>query len=74
MKPQAKTRPQQHTIECLVCKEIIDVGGKPQVGVIVECKNCESLFEIVELEPLMIDWPYYDDEFNDDEDLYDYDL
>ena len=74
MNQKAIARPHQQTIECLICNEIIDVGGKPTLGVIVECKNCESVFEIIEVDPLTIDWPYYDDDFNDDEDLYDDDF
>ena len=36
-----------------------------KINKFVTCKNCENVFEIINLHPIMIDWPYYDD--------YDYD-
>lgn len=72
MNDRSRTKPQKKVIECLYCNEDIYLGGNPKIGNIVECKNCESLFEIVDLEPVMIDWPFYADDYPDDEDLLDY--
>jgi hypothetical protein len=73
---QIKTK--KTTVECLSCSEVIDVGRSPKIGSIVTCSSCDSPFEIIELDPLLIDWPYYDDDYFDsdysysDEDEYDY--
>jgi hypothetical protein len=71
MKNQTNTKSKKTMVECLNCSEDIYVGGNPKVGNFVTCKNCDSLFEIVDLEPISIDWPYDDDDYGDDDDLYD---
>lgn len=71
MKHQIRTKPQKMTVECLNCSEDIYIGDKSKVGNFVTCKSCESLFEIIDLDPVMIDWYYYDDDYGDDDDLYD---
>jgi hypothetical protein len=50
----------------------MDVGVNPTIGKFITCKNCESVYEIINIDPVMIDWPYYEDDYLDDEDLYDY--
>ena len=59
-------------VECLDCGEAIYIRRNPTIGNIVTCDSCDSQFEIVELEPIMIDWPY-DYEYDDDENIYDED-
>ena len=58
-------------VECLNCNEDIYVGNNPRVGNFITCKRCDSVFEIIELDPVMVDWPYSDDDDDNDEDLYD---
>jgi hypothetical protein len=72
MEHRSKTKPKKLIVECLYCSEDIYIGGNPKIGSLLECKNCESQFEIIELEPIMIDWMAYDEDFGEDDDLYDY--
>jgi transcription elongation factor Elf1 len=74
MKTQIKFNQKKMFVECLLCSENIDVSDNPKISKFITCKNCESIFEIITLDPVMIDWPYYDDEgFDDDfDDDYDY--
>lgn len=78
MKPRMRIKPEKSTVECLLCNEVIYVGNNPILGKFITCKSCEMVFEIINTDPVMIDWPYYDDEESyyddiDDEELYDYD-
>lgn len=62
-------------VECLSCGEDVYIGHNPKVGSFITCKSCDSLLEIVDLDPIMIDWPYYDDDessFDSMEDESDY--
>lgn len=74
MKTTISVKPKKTTVECLSCNKDIYIGNDPNLGKFITCKSCESVFEIINIDPLMIDWPYYDDgEFYDDyddEDLY----
>ena len=60
-------------VKCLLCNNMIDPGINYTVGKFITCKNCEMVFEIINIDPIMIDWPYYEDDYIDNEDLYDYD-
>jgi hypothetical protein len=46
------------TTFCLDCERIIDLGPDPQVGQRVKCAHCEVELEIINLEPLELDWIY----------------
>lgn len=72
MKPQIKTKQNKMTVECLSCGEGIHVGDNPKVSRFITCKRCEMVFEIINVDPILIDWPYCDDDYIDDEELYDY--
>ncbi len=73
MDQNTRAREEKQVLECLFCSEEINIKGNPKIGVMVECSNCESLFEIVEVNPVSIDWPYYGDDFIDDDDFFDFD-
>lgn len=61
-------------VECLYCGEDIQININPKTGSFITCNKCSSQFEIIDLEPVTIDWPYYDDDYSDDDDAYyDYD-
>ena len=67
MKQNDKMRPQKETVECLACDEDVYVGRNPKVGNFVTCHNCYETFQIIDVEPVLIDWPYDEDDFDDDE-------
>ena len=67
MRPKIRVKPKQATVECLLCNKDIYVGNNPILGKFITCKSCESVFEIINIDPVMIDWPYYED----DEGFYD---
>lgn len=74
MKSHVSVKPKKTTIECLLCDKDIYIGNNANLGKFITCKSCESVFEIINLDPVMIDWPYDDDDGFyddfDDEDLY----
>ena len=72
MKQKMKIKSNKLIVECLLCNKDIYVEDNPKLGKFITCRNCESVFEIINIDPVMIDWPYYEDDYLDDEDLYDY--
>jgi lysine biosynthesis protein LysW len=56
--------------ECPSCGETIFVKEPLKLGTILRCRFCGDDLEIVELDPLVLDWPMDSD---DDEEFDDYD-
>ena len=71
MEQKIRTRSKKLTVECLACDEDIFIGPKPKIGKYVICNSCDAEFQIIDLEPVLIDWPIDDDYFDDDEGYYD---
>jgi len=57
--------------ECPQCGSDVPVGSQPKLGKLVECKECGAELEIVWLDPLELDWPLDEEDYEDDD--YDYD-
>jgi transcription elongation factor Elf1 len=62
---KTKTKTKKMTADCLYCGEDVYVGRDPQIGNFVSCDSCDSQFEVIDLEPIMVDWPYYDHNFEE---------
>ena len=43
---------------CLDCERQIELGQDPQIGQRIKCPHCEVELEIINLEPLELDWIY----------------
>ena len=71
MKRQMKVQTDKGIVECLSCDGLIHVGGNPKIGGLVTCDSCDESFEIIDINPLMVDWIMYDDDCFD-EDEYEY--
>ena len=71
MKYHEKTRPKKATVECLACDEDVYVGRNPKVGNFVTCHHCDETFQIIDIAPILIDWPLDDDYTVDEEGYYD---
>ncbi|MFN2236380.1 MAG: hypothetical protein ACK2U1_19290 [Anaerolineales bacterium] len=72
MKHDQKAYSKKETVECLACDEEVYVGKNPKIGNFVTCHHCDATFQIIDIEPVLIDWPYdEDDEFEDYEDYSD---
>ena len=61
-----------NTAECPQCGNEVNVGLHPRIGKRVECKECGAELEVVWLDPLEIDWPIDEDEYEEEEDLEDF--
>lgn len=55
------------TAFCPDCDEEITLDRKPKIGQRVTCPNCEIALEVIETEPLELDWAYDGPEGEDDE-------
>ena len=56
---------------CPDCGERIQLKGTVQVGLQVTCPNCDAELEVIETDPVELDWVYdgdgYDDEDQDED-------
>ena len=71
MKQPTKTISKKMMAECLACNDDIYIGNNPQIGRYVICDNCDAEFIIIDLKPVLIDWPDFDDYSDEDEGYYD---
>jgi lysine biosynthesis protein LysW len=53
--------------ECPSCGYKVIVGSHPRLGQLLKCQSCSSELEVVSLDPVELDWPYDEDEFDEDE-------
>lgn len=56
---------------CLECDEKIQFEEQPRLGMLVICESCGAELEVVRKSPLELDWPYVEDEDDDDFDYGD---
>ena len=52
-----------NTAYCPICEERILLGKKISILDRVCCPTCEALLEVLNTNPIEIDWIYFDDEF-----------
>jgi alpha-aminoadipate carrier protein LysW len=57
--------------ECISCGAEIKFSAKPKMGALVTCPDCTAELEVVWLDPVELDWPYEEGDYDDDEDYYD---
>ncbi len=62
---------------CPECDEDIRISGTPKLGKVVICPQCGTRLEVVELDPLELDWAFdepedWEDEESDSEDELDW--
>lgn len=56
------------TVYCLSCDGKIEVSSKARVGQFVFCEVCGTDFEIIQMNPLELDYAYDGDDYDDDDD------
>lgn len=55
------------TAECTQCGNEVSVGTQPKMGKLVVCPECGAELEIVWLDPLELDWPLEDEDFEEED-------
>jgi lysine biosynthesis protein LysW len=55
---------------CPSCDERIQISGQPEIGLMVTCPSCGDLLEIIQLDPVELDWIYYQEENDWDDNRY----
>ena len=52
---------------CPACDEAITLQGNPKVGQRLRCPSCDTEIEVIDVNPVELDWAYEDeDDFYDD--------
>ncbi len=63
------------TAFCPACDEEVKLSGKPKIGQTLTCPHCGEELQVIEVDPVELDWAYYDeddyDDYDEDEDDYD---
>jgi lysine biosynthesis protein LysW len=52
------------TAKCPICEEKIDLSKKVKYLERVTCPTCDALLEVVNMDPLQLDWIYYDEYYD----------
>jgi alpha-aminoadipate carrier protein LysW len=52
---------------CIDCDARFKLNPAPRLGQIITCPECGTELEVISLDPLELDWAYYD-EYDDDDD------
>lgn len=52
------------TAKCPICEEKIDLGKKIKHLERFCCPTCEALLEVVNMDPVELDWIYYDEYYD----------
>ena len=60
------TKAQVAIARCPDCGERIQLQGRVYVGREVVCPDCDAVLEVVDTEPIELDWAY-DDEYDDED-------
>lgn len=58
---------------CPECNRPVDLQD-PKLGLLVTCQSCETELEVINLDPLALDWVYHGAENWETDDNDDYDL
>lgn len=60
---------------CPSCGEDVRISGRPKIGQKVTCPHCEDYLEVIEIDPVELDWDAdddWDDDWDEDEEDEDY--
>jgi lysine biosynthesis protein LysW len=63
-----KSMGQVVTAQCPDCGNKITLKGTLRIGQEVVCPECDAVLEVVDTEPVELDWAYDDDFDDEDED------
>ncbi len=55
---------------CPDCGERVPLSTPVRLGMRVTCPNCDAELEVVETEPIELDWVYEDDDYDYDDDEF----
>jgi alpha-aminoadipate carrier protein LysW len=58
------------TAECISCGTKIRFSPEPKMGHQVTCPECAAELEVVWLDPVELDWPFDEEDFEEDEEYY----
>ena len=57
--------------ECPSCGVMVFFEMRPKLGQFIDCPSCNEFLEVIDLDPVLLDWPVeegdYDDDFDDDD-------
>jgi alpha-aminoadipate carrier protein LysW len=55
------------TVRCIDCEQPINLPFQPVVGQIITCPNCDAELEVINVNPLELDWAFFDLEEGDED-------
>jgi alpha-aminoadipate carrier protein LysW len=67
---QTLRRKSMEFAKCISCSEDIRLPKPPKIGMLVTCAECGAELEVVWLNPLELDWPFIDDDWDEEKEAY----
>lgn len=52
---------------CPSCGEWVKLPDHPKIGQKITCPECEADLEVIEVDPVELDWTYLEDEVDDED-------
>jgi hypothetical protein len=52
---------------CPLCEELIELGSKLAIKKRIKCLGCKAVLEVISLNPIKLDWLYFDQNINMDD-------
>jgi hypothetical protein len=59
--------PTQNRALCPDCGERVTVRGSIRIGLEVICPHCDAVLQVIDVDPVELDWAYEDDWEDDEE-------
>ena len=57
-------------VNCISCDTEIRLRKPVKIGMFVTCSECDAELEVVWLDPIELDWPFIDDDWDEEEEVY----
>ena len=70
MAAEAKTK--KTVIQCVECGEDFALSSAIQIGQEIACPECGTWMEVLEVDPVQVDWVYDEPDYEDREDQEDW--
>lgn len=74
MDDRIQTKPKRCTAVCPSCGKLAYVGHNPKIRDIVICNRCYADLEILDLNPVVLDWASDEPDFENDDVFFSYRL
>jgi len=55
------------SVFCIDCDQPIKLDARPKVGQLITCAHCGAELEVIDVDPIELDWAYFEPEEEDED-------